>query len=596
MNFDDVRSVERPVPDETVRFEWGSDVIAEVLRRLGIEFIALNPGSSYRHLHDSLVNYLGNRSPQMLMVLHEEHAIAIAHGYAKVTGKPMAAAVHSNVGLMHATMAIYNAWCDRVPVMVLGANGPVDAPRRRPWIDWIHTTRDQAALTRNFLKWDDEPVSPAAAVESILRAWQLARQSPCGPAYVCFSVEVQEAKLRGEVALPDPVRYQPGTTPAPSSDSLAQVAELLVKARRPVILMGRGSRRQEDWDNRIRLAELLNAKVLTDIKAGAAFPTSHPLHICPPGLSISRPAIEVIGEADLILSLGWIDLAGTLKIAYPDKPVPEVIQISNDSYNHRGWAADYMSLPPADVSILCEPDTMLAPLCEAVSKLTRRKPESNWAPRPGGAGIVRNSHFQVDGRSDEPIAMSDIAQSLGSILGERRVSLLRVPLGWSNNYYDFTGPLDYLGYDGGAGIGSGPGMTVGAALALRDSGYLPIAILGDGDYLMGVTALWTAAKYRIPFLVIVANNQSFYNDEVHQENVARQRGRLPENKWIGQKIIEPAIDLAAMARGQGVEGVGPVSRIGDLPETLERAIRTVEAGAACVVDVVVKPGYESKVA
>jgi thiamine pyrophosphate-dependent acetolactate synthase large subunit-like protein len=503
MNFDDVQRIERPTPDETVRLEWGSDVIAEVLRRLGIEFIALNPGSSYRHLHDSLVNYLGNRSPQMLMVLHEEHAIAIAHGYAKVTGKPMAAAVHSNVGLMHATMAIYNAWCDRAPVMVLGANGPVDAPRRRPWIDWIHTTRDQAALIRNFLKWDDEPVSPAAAVESITRAWQLARQSPSGPVYVCFSVEVQETKLSGEVALPDPARYQPGTIPAPSSDSLEQIAELLVKARRPVILMGRGSRRQKDWDNRIRLAELLNAKVLTDIKAGAAFPTSHPLHICPPGLSISRPASEAIGEADLILSLGWIDLAGTLKIAFQNKPViPKVIQVSNDSYSHRGWAADYMSLPPADASILCEPDTMLAPLCQAVSKLTKRKPESDWALRPGGAGIARNSHFQVDRQSDEPIAMSDIARSLGRILGERKISLLRVPLGWSNDYYDFTGPLDYIGYDGGAGIGSGPGMTVGAALALRDSGYLPTAIVGDGDYLMGVTALWTAAKYRIPFLMI----------------------------------------------------------------------------------------------
>jgi thiamine pyrophosphate-dependent acetolactate synthase large subunit-like protein len=596
MNFDDVRNVERPTPDETVRLEWGSDVIAEVLRRLGIEFIALNPGSSYRHLHDSLVNYLGNRSPQMLMVLHEEHAIAIAHGYAKVTGKPMAAAVHSNVGLMHATMAIYNAWCDRAPVMVLGANGPVDAPRRRPWIDWIHTTRDQAALIRNFLKWDDEPVSPVAAVESLLRAWQLARQSPSGPVYVCFSVEVQEAKLSGEVALPDPARYQPGTIPPPSSDSLAQVAELLARARRPVLLMGRGSRRQEDWDNRIRLAELLTAKVLTDIKVGAAFPTSHPLHICQPGLSISRLAIEAIGEADLILSLGWIDLAGTLKIAFQDRPIPKVIQVSNDSYSHRGWAADYMSLPPADVSILFDPDTMLAPLCEAVSKLARRKPESNWAPRPGGAGIVRNSHFQVDRRSDEPIAVSDIARSLGRILGDRKISLLRVPLGWSNDYYDFTGPLDSIGYDGGAGIGSGPGMTVGAALALRDSGYLPIAVVGDGDYLMGVTALWTAAKYRIPFLMIVANNQSFYNDEVHQENVAHQRGRLPENKWIGQKIIEPAIDLAAMARGQGVEGVGPISRIGDLTEALERAILTVEAGTPCVVDVVVKPGYESKVA
>jgi thiamine pyrophosphate-dependent acetolactate synthase large subunit-like protein len=318
----------------------------------------------------------------------------------------MAAAVHSNVGLMHATMAIYNAWCDRAPVVVLGANGPVDAPRRRPWIDWIHTTRDQAALIRNFLKWDDEPVSPAAAVESILRAWQLARQSPSGPVYVCFSVEVQEAKLSGEIVLPDPARYQPGTIPAPSSDSLLQVAELLVKARRPMILMGRGSRRQEDWDDRIRLAELLNAKVLTDIKAGAAFPTSHSLHICPPGLSISRPAIEAISEADLILSLGWIDLAGTLKIAFQDRPIPKVIQVSNDSYSHRGWAADYMSLPLADVSILCQPDIMLAPLCEAVSEAceTQARIElgapsrwrgnsqkfalsSRWTKRPADCGI-----------------------------------------------------------------------------------------------------------------------------------------------------------------------------------------------------------------
>src|ERR1700724_3039494 len=175
-----VAGLERPTPAGANAPGFGSDVIADALRSLDIPYIALTPGASYRGLHDSIVNYLGNSSPQMLLCLHEEHAIAIAHGYAKVTGKPMAAAVHSNVGLMHATMAIYNAWCDRVPVMVLGANGPVDAPRRRPWIDWIHTTRDQAALIRNFLKWDDEPVSPAAAVESLLRASQLARQSPYG--------------------------------------------------------------------------------------------------------------------------------------------------------------------------------------------------------------------------------------------------------------------------------------------------------------------------------------------------------------------------------------------------------------------------------
>jgi thiamine pyrophosphate-dependent acetolactate synthase large subunit-like protein len=183
---------------------------------------------------------------------------------------------------------------------------------------------------------------------------------------------------------------------------------------------------------------------------------------------------------------------------------------------------------------------------------------------------------------------------LGGVLDGRRISLLRIPLGWPTGYYDFTGPLDYLGYDGGAGIGSGPGMTVGAALALRGSGYIPVAILGDGDFLMGVTALWTAAKYRILLLMMVVNYLSFYNDEIHQENVARQRHRPIENRWIGQKIIDPPVDLAAMARGQGLQGEGPISRIGDLPAALTRALQAVEGGAACVVDVVVKPDYDSQ--
>ena len=129
---------------------WGSDAVAETLRALGIPYIALNPGASYRGLHDSLVNHLGNEHPQMLLCLHEEAAVAIAHGYAKATDRMMAAAVHSNVGLMHATMAIFNAWCDRAPVLVLGATGPWDASRRRPWIDWIHTFADQGAQVRAY--------------------------------------------------------------------------------------------------------------------------------------------------------------------------------------------------------------------------------------------------------------------------------------------------------------------------------------------------------------------------------------------------------------------------------------------------------------
>ncbi len=119
--------IERPVLANEPGDYWGSDAVALMLRELDLPYVALNPGASYRGLHDSLVNLLGNRQPQMLLCLHEEHAVAIAHGYAKVTGRPMGAIVHSNVGLMHATMAIFDAWCDRVPVFVLGATGPVDA-------------------------------------------------------------------------------------------------------------------------------------------------------------------------------------------------------------------------------------------------------------------------------------------------------------------------------------------------------------------------------------------------------------------------------------------------------------------------------------
>src|SRR6201988_4854346 len=172
---------ETPLPPPAHGEVWGSDAIAHMLHALELPYVALTPGASFRGLHDSLVNYIGNRQPQMLLCLHEESAVAIAHGYAKVTGKPMAAAVHSNVGLMHATMAIFNAWCDRMPVLVLGATGPVEAVKRRPWIDWIHTARDQGALVRNYTKWDDQPASIGAAQEAILRANMIPQKPPAGP-------------------------------------------------------------------------------------------------------------------------------------------------------------------------------------------------------------------------------------------------------------------------------------------------------------------------------------------------------------------------------------------------------------------------------
>src|SRR5882762_1236448 len=232
-----LRALERPANlTGTNAPAFGSDVVADTLRALEIPYIALNPGASYRGLHDSIVNFLGNEQPQMILCLHEEAAVAIAHGYAKVTGKAMAAAVHSNVGLFHATMAIFNAWCDRMPILILGATGPVDAMKRRPWIDWIHTAADQGAIIRNFTKWDDQPASAGAARESVLRAYWMSNTAPCGPTYINLDAEVQEGKLPAPLPAIDAKRYMPPVRQGPSAELVKQAVDLLLAAKKPLIL------------------------------------------------------------------------------------------------------------------------------------------------------------------------------------------------------------------------------------------------------------------------------------------------------------------------------------------------------------------------
>src|SRR5437763_3978750 len=309
-------AIERPALGNEPGDYWGSDAAALMLREIRLPYVALNPGASYRGLHDSLVNLLGNREPQMLLCLHEEHAVAMAHGYSKVAGRPMGAIVHSNVGLMHATMAIFNAWVDRVPVIVLGATGPVDAAKRRPWIDWIHTSQDQAALVRHFIKWDCQPASIGASQEALLRARQIATTAPQGPVYVCFDAALQESKLGEKPVMLDPSRYLAPPPARPSDESVRRAAELLSKARRPVILAGRVNRDTAAWQQRVQLAERLNAEVLTDQKVGCAFPTAHPLHAAPSGHFLNATSREVLRGADVVLSLDWLDLAGTLKQAW----------------------------------------------------------------------------------------------------------------------------------------------------------------------------------------------------------------------------------------------------------------------------------------
>lgn len=584
--FTDPAFLERPLPG-TVGAEplFASDAIAETLRAIGVPYVALNPGASFRGLHDSIVNHLGNREPTLLLCLHEEHAVAIAHGYAKVTGRAMAAAVHSNVGLFHGTMAIFNAWCDRMPVIIIGATGPVDALKRRPWIDWIHTARDQGAIVRHYVKWDDQPASPAAARESLVRGAWLAQTTPMGPVYINLDAGMQEARLDAVLPPLDTARHMTPAIFGPAPGALAAALAALRLAKRPVILAGRVSRGIKGWNERIRLAEALGASVATDLKIGACFPTDHPLHVGAPGVYAGAQVLETLRKADVILSLDWVDLAGTLKAAFgADAPSAKIIQVSLDHTLHNGWSMDHQALPPADIFLAADTDCTVSMLVEALESSRDAQPPE--ALNVNGASPALAALPEAEG-----LTVATLGRELRAACGRRDVSLLHLPLSWNGALWQFRHPLDFLGSDGGGGVGGGPGIAVGAALALRGSGRLPVAICGDGDFLMGATAIWTATHYRIPLLIVVANNRSFYNDEVHQERMARMRGRPVENKWIGQRITDPDVDLVKLAEAQGAVGFGPMTAADGLAAAFEQAIRAVDAGRVAVVDVHVDPGF-----
>ena len=561
---------------------WGSDLVAAAVSELNIPYVCLNPGASYRGLHDSIVNFLGNETPQMIVNLHEEHAIAAAQGWAKVTDTPLLAVVHSNVGLMHATMAIFNAWCDRVPMIILGATGPVDAAKRRPFIDWIHTAADQGALVRDYTKWDDQPGSAKAAYESIRRGAQIACTPPFGPVYICLDAAIQEGEVEEWPVVNDISRYKPIAAPGAPADLVADAAKLLAGAKKPLIMVGNVGVTQEGWDQRVELAERLGAKVISDGNARSGFPSTHPLHVGTSGFNPAGAAREAHDEADVLLSLGVFDLGGTLGAVWKGGIVePKIIQCSVEHQLHGGWSMDYGALPPVDVNIATTPDVAVTALLDALPKKKSAKKYS----------LESNKYAETP--KSGPIGVGALCIEYNKAVENRKVSLASTLIGWPPDGLVYEDPLDYLGTAGGGGLGAGPGVTVGAALALRDAGddRLCVGICGDGDYLMGVQSLWTAANQKIPMLIIVGNNRSYFNDELHQERVAKQRGRPVERRWIGQRIDDPPPDMAALARAQGLEGEGPITDMKDLPAALEKALQRVEAGAAYVLDVVVNPEY-----
>jgi thiamine pyrophosphate-dependent acetolactate synthase large subunit-like protein len=384
---------------------------------------------------------------------------------------------------------------------------------------------------------------------------------------------------------------------------------LLQSSRRPLVLVGRVGRGPDDWDRRVSVAERLGACVITDLKVGAGFPSGHPLHPVAPATFLPDASGELIRQADVILSLDWVDLGGTLRQAHGGQAVTaRIISCSADYVLHNGWSKDHFALPPVDVMIPGHPDYLIRAMearlagsrdgggAERAERAVQR-----GGPKPGesSGAVTAPGAARASSRTGESGAVgmsgSDavtggmpvrrLAADLGRAVAGQSICLVRLPLGWSGEDLRVAGPLDYLGQDGGAGVGSGPGMLVGAALGLEGSGRLAVGVLGDGDFLMGASALWTAAHYQLPLLLVVANNRSFFNDEVHQERVALRRGRPTENRWLGQQIRDPVPDLAALARSLGLVGYGPVVDPGELPAVLDKSVAEAALGATVVLDV-----------
>ncbi|OGQ78514.1 MAG: hypothetical protein A3F90_03780 [Deltaproteobacteria bacterium RIFCSPLOWO2_12_FULL_60_19] len=573
---------------------YGSDLIVDLLKALGIEYVALNPGSSFRGIHDSLVNYSGGR-PEIILCCHEEIAVSVAHGYAKASGKPMAAIVHNVVGLQHASMAIYNAWCDRTPILVMGGTGPMNTSKRRPWIDWIHTALVQGHLVRDFVKWDDQPFGVEAIPSSILRGHRIAMSDPKGPVYLCFDVSDQEAALEKEIPIPDVSRFRPPAPLQAEADAIKEAARLLSGAQHPVIVADYLGRDNEAVLSLVELADLLAAPVI-DLGARLNFPNTHPLNL-------TGKNRELIGNADVVLGLDVMDLFGAL--ARQDaathtsvsalKPGCKVIHATLADISMRGWTTDFQELAPVDLPIVANTKVFLPALIEEIKRQGKFSKSVVDERRKHLAAqhdeIRARWQSELKKRWDEkPISPPRLAHEVWEAI--KKESWLLVAGGfrsWPQRLWDWDTPGLYLGGYGGGGLGYAPGASVGASLIHRGTGTICVNLQRDGDLLYTTSALWTAANTKVPLLTVMTNNRVYYNDVEHQEKVAIARGRPPENKLIGMQMENPAVDFAGLARSFGISGEGPITEPEKIRPALDRAIKTIkEEGRPALVDVIIQ--------
>lgn len=571
----------------------GSDFMIDVIKTLNLEYVATNPGSSFRSLHESLVNYGGNRQPELLTCLHEEAAVAMAHGYAKAAGKPMGVFVHGTVGLQHAAMAVYNAWVDRVPVLMFAGNG-IDANKRRPGTEWNHSVQDAGALLRDFLKWDDAPGSLQHFAESSVRAYKIATTPPMEPVLVMADIDLQEDAIHDRaLKIPALSRSIP---PQGDTAALAEAAKWLVGATAPVILVDRMARGQEGVDALVRLAETLAAPVV-DLGGRMNFPNQHPLCHTERRRALMR-------EADVVLLLEVADPWGQFNSfsdpfktqRYVAKPGAKVINLSMQDVYIRSNYQDFQRYLPADLSINGDAQASVPALTEQIARLLTPERQRALQQRASALAVEAKSsrdsqrNAAARGWNLSPISTARLAMETYDVVRNEPWSLVvsdRIP--WARSLWPTTQYHHMLGGSGGQGVGYAAPGAIGAALANRDRGRLSVTFQPDGDLMYSPGVLWTAAHHQIPLLMVMHNNRGYYQEVMHLQRMAALHRRRPDQALIGNEIDHPAIDYAKLAQAHGVWAEGPVSDPAQLGPALRRALAVVKSGRPALIDAVCQP-------
>ena len=568
----------------------GSDFMVDVIKSLNVEYVAANPGSSFRSLHESVVNYGGNKAPELITCLHEESSVAIAHGYAKAAGKPMAVMAHGSVGFQHAAMAVYNAWCDRVPVIMFGGNG-IDADKRRPGTEWSHSVQDPALLLRDYVKWDDAPGSLQHFAESTVRAYRVATTGQMGPVVIMADIDLQEDAIHGKT--PTIPKLRPTLALQGDTGALQEAAKLLLNAKNPVILADRATRNQEGVKALVKLAESLQAPVI-DLGGRMNFPNTH--HLC---LSDQKRAL--VRDADVILMLEVFDpwgqvngLSDPFKTVRPEaKPDVKIITIGMNDVSIRSNYQDFQRFLSVEMAIPGEAQASMPILTDYILKNATAAQKASFEARR--EPMKKRWELQLKdakegaalGWDASPISTARLAMETFEVIKNEPWCLaVSDRSAWARKLWPTTEYHQMLGGSGGQGVGYGLPASVGAALANKALGRMTVTFQPDGDLLYAPGALWTAAHHKIPLLMVMHNNGGYYQEVMHLQRMASLHNRRTDQAWIGNSLRNPDIDYAKIAQGMGVWAEGPIKDPGLLKAALQRALAEVKKGRPALLDVV----------